>query len=529
MSFTRYKFLLLLLASLWIIPGCKVGPNYQRPSMKLDNSYRFSPSADSASIANIKWVALFQDTVLQGLVKRGLDSNYDIRIAYARINEARASFKMARGDQFPSIGAGAEASYNKQPLAGTESREYGYYYAAASLSWEIDIWGRVRNATDAAKAELLGSEEFRRGVVLDLVAGVAQTYAELMELDVELEVARRNTVTRQGTLDLFTKRSLGGVGNDLEVSQARADLAVTAAAIPATERFIALKESQLSVLLGRPPGAIPRAKAPVRQTTPRLPMGVPAALLADLADAGYLEQPHTSAGRVPSTQAYRYYVQQLSGEAHLSRENESIIQDTLTGVNDVQEFMERTSHVLSLISHNVGVAVASTGQSNALEHVYFSRLGDQKVLAVVVTRSGVVRDRVLRLDLPQADLDLAARYINDNFRGWTLDALRTEIARRIEKERSEYDQLMKSIEQLYQKGALATSDAPEAVFVEGAANLLTGDDDRQRLQDLLRTLEEKETGQDLRGVPAAGHRGDRRERLAVGGVVGAVIKARRSR
>jgi len=214
-------------------------------------------------------------------------------------------------------------------------------------------------------------------------------------------------------------------------------------------------------------------------------------VMADLADAGFLEQPHTSAGRVPSTQAYRYYVEQLSGEAHLSRENESIIQDTLTGVSDVQEFMERTSHVLSLISHGVGVAVASTGPRNALEHVYFSRLGDQKVLAVVVTRSGVVRDRVLRLDLPQADLDRAARYINDNFRGWTMDAMRSEVARRLERERSEYDRLMKSIEELYQKGALATSDTPEAVFVEGAANLVTGEADRQRLQDLLRTLEEK--------------------------------------
>ena len=215
-------------------------------------------------------------------------------------------------------------------------------------------------------------------------------------------------------------------------------------------------------------------------------------VMADLADAGFLEQPHTSAGRVPSTQAYRYYVEQLSGEAHLSSENESIIQDTLTGVSDVQEFMERTSHVLSLISHSVGVAVASTGPRNALEHVYFSRLGDQKVLAVVVTRSGVVRDRVLRLDLPQADLDLAARYINDNFRGWTMDAMRAELARRIERERSEYDRLMKSIEELYQKGALATSDTHEAVFVEGAANLVTGEEDRQRLRDLLRTLEEKE-------------------------------------
>jgi heat-inducible transcriptional repressor len=219
-------------------------------------------------------------------------------------------------------------------------------------------------------------------------------------------------------------------------------------------------------------------------------------VMADLADAGFLDQPHASAGRVPTAEAYRYYVEQLSGEAHLSHENQSIIQDTLTGVADVQEFMERTSHVLSLISHGVGITVATTGPQNALEHVYFSRLSDQKVLAVVVTRSGVVRDRVLRLDIPQSDLDLAARYINENFRGWTMGDMRAELARRLEQERSEYDSLMKSIEQLYQQGALASNDDTQVVFVEGAANLVgnrvTGDEDRQRLQDMLRTLEEKE-------------------------------------
>ncbi len=215
-------------------------------------------------------------------------------------------------------------------------------------------------------------------------------------------------------------------------------------------------------------------------------------VMADLADAGYLEQPHTSAGRVPTAEAYRYYVEQLSGETHLSHENQSIIQDTLTGVTDVQEFMERTSHVLSLISHSVGVTIAGTGPRNALEHVYFSRLGDQKVLAVLVTKSGVVRDRVLRLDIPQADLDLAARYINENFRGWTMENMRAEISRRLDKERSEYDRLMQSIEQLYKQGALATADGTEAVFVEGASNLVSGEEDRQRLQEMLRTLEEKE-------------------------------------
>jgi len=223
-------------------------------------------------------------------------------------------------------------------------------------------------------------------------------------------------------------------------------------------------------------------------------------VMADLADAGLLEQPHTSAGRVPSTEAYRYYVEQLTGNARLSDESENIIHDSLGGVSDVQEFMERTSHVLSLISKNVGVAVAIGGAKNALDHVYFSRLGDQKVLAVVVTKSGVVRDRLMRMDIPQADLDAAARFINENFRGWTMEAMRTELARRIEYERSEYNTLMNSVEQLYRQGALASDDGVQVVFVEGAANLVAREQDRERLQELLKTLEEKQKIVDLLGA-----------------------------
>jgi heat-inducible transcriptional repressor len=215
-------------------------------------------------------------------------------------------------------------------------------------------------------------------------------------------------------------------------------------------------------------------------------------VMADLVDAGFLEQPHTSAGRIPSSDAYRYYVEQLTGETRLSIEDENIIHDSLHGISDVQEFMERTSHVLSLISRNVGVAVAITGAKNALEHVYFSRLGDQKVLAVVVTKSGVVRDRVLRLDISQNDLDAAANFINQNFRGWTMEAMREELARRLEQERNEYDRLMTSLEQLYRQGALASDDGTRTLFIEGAANLVSGERDRDRLQELLKTLEEKQ-------------------------------------
>ena len=216
-------------------------------------------------------------------------------------------------------------------------------------------------------------------------------------------------------------------------------------------------------------------------------------VMADLSEAGLLEQPHTSAGRVPTPAAYRYYVKNLTGEATLGPADEGLIKETFQGVNDMQEFMERTSHVLSLLSQNVGVAVAGIGPKNALEHVHFQRLGDCKVLAVVVNKNGVVRDRMMRVskDIPQMELDQAARYLNENFRGWTMEDIRTELARRIEQERSEYDRLMRSVEELYKKGALE-SEPTQGVYVDGASNLLVGEQDRARLRELLKTLEEKQ-------------------------------------
>ncbi len=221
-------------------------------------------------------------------------------------------------------------------------------------------------------------------------------------------------------------------------------------------------------------------------------------VMADLSDAGYLEQPHTSAGRVPTTQAYRFYVKQLTGEARLSPTDENLIQGSLQDAGDVQEFLERSSHVLSLISRGVGVTVATNAtQRNALEHVYFQRLGDRKILAVVVTSGGLVRDRVLRPehDLALEDLEAAAGYINQNFRGWDMEAVRNELAKRVQQERNEYDRLMSSVEQL--QTALSSDATSQNVYVEGAANLLATEQDKERLRQLLATLEEKQRIVDL--------------------------------
>ena len=268
--------------SLFAFSACAVGPKYQRPEVEVPQAFRYTLGlAEAASIADLPWWEMYRDPILQKLIEEALASNQDLRVAAARVTRARALVGVSAADFYPQIGLGASGGYGQQSAKNYVPGQgpSGALALNLGMSWELDIWGRVRNATDAARADLFATEEFRRGVVLSLVGDVSQAYAELMELDVELEIAQRNTNTRQGTLDLFTKRSLGGVGNDLEVNQARADLAVTAAAIPATERLIALKESQIGVLLGRPPGPIARSKAPDQQRTPTLPMGVPAALL----------------------------------------------------------------------------------------------------------------------------------------------------------------------------------------------------------------------------------------------------------
>lgn len=220
--------------------------------------------------------------------------------------------------------------------------------------------------------------------------------------------------------------------------------------------------------------------------------------MAALGDAGLLDQPHTSAGRIPTPKAFRLYVDQLaggSGPASLTKERREQIDESFAGVGSSQQFLERTSHVLAQISSGVGVALASMREAQSLEHIHFSRLGAGRVLAVVVTTSGAVQDRVLLLDrdMPLPELEASAHFLNESFRGWSMDRIRVELDRRIELERSEYDRLMQSVNELYRKGALESENAlGTVIFVEGAANLLAGEIDRERLRMMLKALEAKQ-------------------------------------
>ena len=222
--------------------------------------------------------------------------------------------------------------------------------------------------------------------------------------------------------------------------------------------------------------------------------------MAELADAGLLDQPHTSAGRVPSAGAFRIYVEQLSAgklprlPGPSAAEVQSRIDTSLAGLAGAEALLERTSHVLAVLSSGVGIAMSAASTLDALEHVHFSRLAERRALAVVVTRSGVVRDRILALDrdLTMLELETAARFLNEHFRGWSVDRIRAELAQRIENERSAYQQMMEAAQQLWTQAVAKAGVAEQAVFVDGVSNLLGLPEDRARLREMLSALETKE-------------------------------------
>ncbi len=237
-------------------------------------------------------------------------------------------------------------------------------------------------------------------------------------------------------------------------------------------------------------------------------------VMVTLAETGLLEQPHTSAGRVPTAAAFRYYVEQITrADAQMSRmggavalgagsqdasplseERRGQIEESFSGVSSSHDYLERTSHVLALISSGLGVALANSAATQVLEHIHFSRLSTGRVLAVLVTQAGAVLDRVLALDreLTHVELETAARYLNENFRGWPIERIRAEVARRMELEREAYHQMLSSVEELCSKGALAGGETGPEIFVDGMSNLIAAEVDRGRLRQMLIALEAKQ-------------------------------------
>jgi NodT family efflux transporter outer membrane factor (OMF) lipoprotein len=291
-----------------LLSGCVVGPDYQRPPVtapeQIHGQTTPATPADTASLADRAWWEIFADEPLKALIDEALRNSFDIRLAGWRVEEARAAAGISRSQRWPQVQAGG--GWSRGQAAG--GRTEGLYDVDLGVSWEIDLWGRIRRLNEAARAQYLATEEARRGVLLSLVSDVATGYFQLRELDLELEIARRSSAAFQETYDLFNRRLEAGAASGLETASAGATLAATAAEIPDLERLILAQENRLSFLLGRSPGPIPRGKPLDDQLLPpEIPAGLPSDLLQRRPDLRAAEQQLVSANAEVGVAAANFF------------------------------------------------------------------------------------------------------------------------------------------------------------------------------------------------------------------------------
>ena len=272
--------------------GCAVGPDYERPEIDSPQGWRIE-YAEAANVVNTAWWEQFNDPVLNDLINTALEQNRDVRIAAARVEQFAANLKITRSEFFPQLGYGLSGSRDKTPpglLPLDTDPVTETYQATINAGWELDVWGRIRRASEAGRAQLLAAEEGRRTVILTLVSSVATSYVTLRSLDRQLEIARSTVQTRRESVDLFEKQFRGGIVAELQLSQARSEYEQALAAVPALERQIGQLENALSVLLGRNPGPIPRGLSLDELAFPGIPAGLPSDLLERRPDIRQAEQ-----------------------------------------------------------------------------------------------------------------------------------------------------------------------------------------------------------------------------------------------
>lgn len=278
-----------------IASGCAIGPRYHVLEISTPEKYReLEETTIPSNMADAPWWQIFDDSALQELIREALRSSYDLKAAAARVDEARAMIGVARATILPQVdlATSAQRDRNSKVIYPTARRLVSTYSGGFNTSWEIDLWGRLRQKIRSAKMEAQAAEEFRRGVVITLVADTAQSYFTLRELDLELQIAKDTLTTRKETYELFSQRQKGGVASDLEVSQAKADMYETEAKIPDIQRRIAIEENRICALLGRDPGPVKRGLPITEQVKiPTIPeAGIPSDLLKrrpDIIEAEY--------------------------------------------------------------------------------------------------------------------------------------------------------------------------------------------------------------------------------------------------
>ena len=293
-----------VLIALGCSTGCTVGPNYQRPAVQVPQSFRVPdplPAPQAESFADLKWWEVFRDADLQQLVRTALEQNYDLRDAVARVEAARANLGITRSNQFPQVGASGDIQLTRLSRDGAEplpasflpnqNRNWGEA-SANLLSFEVDLWGRLRRATEAARANLLSADENRKAVVTTLVSDVATAYFTVRELDYELEISKATLAARRDSLNLTEYRQTGGVATMLDLRQAEQLVYSAAETIPALQQQIEQTENQISLLLGKNPGEVIQHQGAFDEDPfpPEVPAGMPSALLERRPDIRAAEQ-----------------------------------------------------------------------------------------------------------------------------------------------------------------------------------------------------------------------------------------------
>ena len=284
-----------LLLALLLLAGCAVGPNYQRPPLDIPPEFRGASQHTTNSLSTLPWRDLYQDTNLQALISLALTNNYDLRIAFSRVEQARAMAAQNRALFFPQANYNAGYTRGKNALGGIVFPNSGTIISSFAFegdaSWELDLFGRIRRLNESARAQFFASEEARRDLMLTVVSDVAQAYFQLLGLDAQLEVAQRSTNSFGQSLQIFSARLAQGIASKLETSAAEALLESSAATVPSLRRQILLTENQLNVLLGRNPGPVPRSTPLLEQNwPPAVPAGLPSALLQRRPDIRQAEQ-----------------------------------------------------------------------------------------------------------------------------------------------------------------------------------------------------------------------------------------------
>ena len=287
---TSYLSLVALLA----LNGCLLGPNYERPAVDAPPAFRFAES-DAKDLVNTAWWEQFQDPALNALIATALADNKDVKIAAARVEQFLGQFVTTRSQLFPQVAAGFDAQRQRVPLGTTQlppgvGPVFNRFQTSLSASWEIDFFGKLRRQTEAARANLLASEEGRRATILTLVASVASSYVNLLSLDRQLDIAKSTVASRAASVNVFQLRFSGGEVSQMELAQSQSEYEASLATIPQIELQIAQQEDALSILLGHNPGDIARDRELDDLALPAVPAGLPSELLERRPDLRQAEQ-----------------------------------------------------------------------------------------------------------------------------------------------------------------------------------------------------------------------------------------------